>query len=60
MNKDIYIFTEEKEWKKCSNQISNAILIPYFYSSEIFPIQNNINILYLINMKVVFKKIRLL
>ena len=44
MNKDIYIFTEEKEWKKCSNQISNAILIPYFYSSEIFPIQNNINI----------------
>ena len=39
MNKDIYIFTEEKEWKKCSNQISNAILIPYFYSSEIFPIQ---------------------
>lgn len=44
INKDIYIFTEEKEWKKCSDKVNNAILIPYFYSSEIFPIQNNINI----------------
>ena len=43
-NREIYIITEEEEWGKCNGEIKDGILIPKFYSNEIFPIKDNINI----------------
>ncbi|WP_278572547.1 hypothetical protein [Fusobacterium ulcerans] len=43
-DRKVYIITEREEWDKCDEEIKDAILIPYFYSNEIFPIKDNINI----------------
>ncbi|WP_279119964.1 hypothetical protein [Fusobacterium varium] len=43
-NRKIYIITEREEWDKCDGEIKDGILIPYFYSNEIYPIKDNINI----------------
>lgn len=43
-DRKVYIITEREEWNKCDGEIKDGILISYFYSNEIYPIKDNINI----------------